>query len=373
MGTGSGVLTIHSLDDRLGIDFDARSAYVNDIEVNLTRTEFDILAILASQLGRAIPNREIISAVWGEWYGSVDHVFVHIHHIRRKLGPCGRLVRNRRGVGYILERGRSSPGRAIIPGPFSTEFIDWLQRDAGSRDVVWLLGGDSGEVTWVSESVTRLMGWAPSTLIGRRPQEFIYDRNYHVPHVIPESLGLTVFTHSVRLTTSLGHPVLAQVTAQVFRGADGAHEWRLGEWVVSSRETHHGSDSPEVATDRVRLSFDLDSTLLAVEPHRPFLGWQPEQIIGTYFSLAGLDPLTSVGVIRALVASGQFETKGEITAICGDGSRVLVDVRIRLIVEEATVVGYSGEAAWAGSISAGARPCAGQAMSAEAALPPARS
>jgi hypothetical protein len=128
-----------------------------------------------------------------------------------------------------------------------------------------------------------------------------------------------------------------------------------------------------VATNRVRLTCDLDSTLLAVDPYQPFLGWQPDQIIGSYFSLAGLDPPVSAGIIRALTGSGKLETKGRISAICSDGTPVLADVRIRLIAEGGAVVGYSGEVVLPESISAGARPCAGQAKSAEAALQPVRS
>lgn len=88
---------------RLRIDLDAASVFVDDAEVRLTPTQYRILVCLAMRAGTIVPAREIIAEVWGDWYGPVDHVFVYIHHIRDRLGPCGRLIRTRRTMGYILQ------------------------------------------------------------------------------------------------------------------------------------------------------------------------------------------------------------------------------------------------------------------------------
>ena len=77
-------------------------------EVELTRTEFDLLAALVSEPRRAFSRRELISRVWdSEWYGDEHIVDVHVGHLRRKLGDDAaqpRHIRTVRGVGYGMAR-----------------------------------------------------------------------------------------------------------------------------------------------------------------------------------------------------------------------------------------------------------------------------
>ena len=95
----AGTSRFHYGIHNLRIDFASASVYVDDQDVILTPTQYRILAFLASRAGSVVSARDIIDAVWGEWYGPVDHVFVYIHHIRNRLGPCGRLIRTRRTLG----------------------------------------------------------------------------------------------------------------------------------------------------------------------------------------------------------------------------------------------------------------------------------
>ena len=78
--------------------------------VELTRTEFDILAELAS-LPRIVLSREqLIQAVWGSgWIGDPHLVDVHIGHLRRKIGDDPMIptyIRTIRGVGYQMGTGQ---------------------------------------------------------------------------------------------------------------------------------------------------------------------------------------------------------------------------------------------------------------------------
>lgn len=77
--------------------------------MELTRTEFDILAALAARPKSAFTRRQLIEAVWGgEWYGDEHVVDVHVGHLRRKLGDDAnepRFVRTVRGVGYGMGTG----------------------------------------------------------------------------------------------------------------------------------------------------------------------------------------------------------------------------------------------------------------------------
>jgi len=81
----------------------------DDLELDLTRTEFDLLAALAASPRRAFTRRQLIDDVWGsDWFGDEHIVDVHVGHLRRKLGDDAgepRYVRTVRGVGYGMGSG----------------------------------------------------------------------------------------------------------------------------------------------------------------------------------------------------------------------------------------------------------------------------
>lgn len=93
----------------LHIDGAAREVHVGGRSVELTRTEFDLLATLASRPGLVWSRRTLIDEVWDTgWVGDDHLVDVHIAHVRRKLGddPSDpRFVMTVRGVGYRLGKG----------------------------------------------------------------------------------------------------------------------------------------------------------------------------------------------------------------------------------------------------------------------------
>lgn len=93
----------------LAIDLEARTVEVDGAPVDLTRTEFDLLAALAARPRAAVPRRDLIEAVWGpDWFGDEHVIDVHIGHVRRKLGDDAadpRFIRTVRGIGYGLGSG----------------------------------------------------------------------------------------------------------------------------------------------------------------------------------------------------------------------------------------------------------------------------
>ena len=93
----------------VAVDVGAREVRVEGTPVDLTRTEFDLLATLATHPRLVYTRRQLIDAVWGEnWVGDEHLVDVHIGHLRRKLGDdaeTGRFVRTVRGVGYRMGEG----------------------------------------------------------------------------------------------------------------------------------------------------------------------------------------------------------------------------------------------------------------------------
>lgn len=93
----------------LRIDFAGKEVQLSDIPVQLTPTEFNVLAVLASDPNRAFSRRELINEVWGQdWVGDEHLVDVHIGHLRRKLqdDPADpRFIRTVRAVGYKMGTG----------------------------------------------------------------------------------------------------------------------------------------------------------------------------------------------------------------------------------------------------------------------------
>jgi len=89
----------------LRLDPAGRRVWVNQVEVELTRTEFDVLDVLSARPKVAFSRRQLVDAVWGEdWVGDEHLVDVHIGHLRRKLAAVADLpfVDTVRGVGYRM-------------------------------------------------------------------------------------------------------------------------------------------------------------------------------------------------------------------------------------------------------------------------------
>jgi DNA-binding response OmpR family regulator len=89
----------------LEVDAATRIARVDGTAVNLTRTEFDILATLAREPGVVVDRPALLASVWGPGYNDDHLVDVHVANLRRKLGDDPehpRFVETVRGVGYRL-------------------------------------------------------------------------------------------------------------------------------------------------------------------------------------------------------------------------------------------------------------------------------
>jgi two-component system, OmpR family, response regulator len=87
----------------LVVDEAARTVTRDGTEVELTRTEFDLLAALGRNVGTVVSKARLLAMVWGFETYDENLVEVHISALRRKLEAAGpRLVHTVRGVGYVL-------------------------------------------------------------------------------------------------------------------------------------------------------------------------------------------------------------------------------------------------------------------------------
>ncbi|MFC9944810.1 response regulator transcription factor [Streptomyces pratensis] len=84
------------------IELPTRRVSVDGQEVQLTRKEFDLLALLAQRPGVVFRREQIISEVWRtSWEGTGRTLEVHVASLRSKL-RLPALVETVRGVGYRL-------------------------------------------------------------------------------------------------------------------------------------------------------------------------------------------------------------------------------------------------------------------------------
>jgi two-component system KDP operon response regulator KdpE len=92
----------------LEISLAQRRVRRGDQEIELTRTEFDILAYLAQNADTVVTSKLILEKVWGPEYADAQDtqtLRVHISHLRRKIEPhpsVPRYLLTEPGVGFRL-------------------------------------------------------------------------------------------------------------------------------------------------------------------------------------------------------------------------------------------------------------------------------
>ena len=98
--------------DELSIDIPRREVRVDGRLITLTKSEFDLLAVLADQPGIVFSRREIVLAYKGLDYPVDDRsIDVQMVNVRRKLGRAAKRLQTIRGVGY-----RFVADSALVPG-----------------------------------------------------------------------------------------------------------------------------------------------------------------------------------------------------------------------------------------------------------------
>jgi two-component system alkaline phosphatase synthesis response regulator PhoP len=102
-GTGLGVEGSVLSFKHVHIDVDAHTVSVDDIPIEFTSIEFDLLRSLAENRGRVLSREQLLEKIWGsEYFGEMRVVDVHLGHVRQKLGNEA-LITTVRGIGYRFE------------------------------------------------------------------------------------------------------------------------------------------------------------------------------------------------------------------------------------------------------------------------------
>tara|TARA_R100000935_G_C2834551_1_gene167301 strand:+ start:121 stop:834 length:714 start_codon:yes stop_codon:yes gene_type:complete len=86
------------------LDTLARSAYVNDNPITLTRKEYDLLLFFITNQGRILSKSIIAEHLWGDdsdLLDNFDFIYVHINNLRKKLTSEGaKYIQTAYGSGY---------------------------------------------------------------------------------------------------------------------------------------------------------------------------------------------------------------------------------------------------------------------------------
>jgi two-component system KDP operon response regulator KdpE len=90
----------------LSVDLERRTVTVDDVEVHLSRTEFDLMKAFITHPNKVLTDRMLLQQVWGPEYGSEEHyLHVYVARLRKKLESDPRAPRylvTVPGVGYRL-------------------------------------------------------------------------------------------------------------------------------------------------------------------------------------------------------------------------------------------------------------------------------
>ncbi|GJQ53257.1 MAG: DNA-binding response regulator [Anaerolineaceae bacterium] len=89
----------------LKMDVSRRLVTLDEKEIALTPTEYDLLKALITHAGKVITHRQLLKLVWGESYDDMHILRVNISNLRRKIetDPARpRYIVTESGVGYRL-------------------------------------------------------------------------------------------------------------------------------------------------------------------------------------------------------------------------------------------------------------------------------
>lgn len=88
----------------LFIDDEKHAAFVDDVPIELTYKEYELLKYLTINQGIVLSRDNIMERIWNADYeGESRTLDVHIKTLRHKLGSAGSYIRTVRNVGYFLD------------------------------------------------------------------------------------------------------------------------------------------------------------------------------------------------------------------------------------------------------------------------------
>ena len=100
VGASSNVFKIEGLE----VDVNTKSVLIDNEQLNLTRKEFEIIALLLKHQGQFIGRNEILDRIWSEDVIVTErNVDVNIARLRKKIGNYGKHIVGKSGYGYAFK------------------------------------------------------------------------------------------------------------------------------------------------------------------------------------------------------------------------------------------------------------------------------
>ncbi|MBE6310235.1 MAG: response regulator transcription factor [Bacteroidales bacterium] len=85
----------------LRIDENTKQCYINDVVVNLTKTEYEMLSFFLTHRNNIYSRKELLEKIWNNSSGVSNRTIdTNITRLRKKLGKYGSCITTRLGYGY---------------------------------------------------------------------------------------------------------------------------------------------------------------------------------------------------------------------------------------------------------------------------------
>ncbi|WP_409366984.1 response regulator transcription factor [Lysinibacillus sp. 38-6] len=91
----------------LSVNLDLRAVTRGDVEIGLTKREFDLLVALMENVNRVMDREMLLDRVWGfETVVDTNVVDVYIRYLRNKIDQPGKAsyIQTMRGMGYVMKQ-----------------------------------------------------------------------------------------------------------------------------------------------------------------------------------------------------------------------------------------------------------------------------
>lgn len=93
-------------DDLLSINLENRSVEFDGCMLQLSSTEYELLACLVRNMGKVVPHNQLMREVWGSSYGNTASTLtIYIYYLRKKLGDAQhghQYIYTQWGQGYMF-------------------------------------------------------------------------------------------------------------------------------------------------------------------------------------------------------------------------------------------------------------------------------
>lgn len=87
----------------LKLELQTFKSYVDEVEIELTLKEFNILKLMISSYPTVVSREKLIEKIWGyDYFGDTRVIDAHMKNIRKKIKKD--YIKTIKGVGYVLEK-----------------------------------------------------------------------------------------------------------------------------------------------------------------------------------------------------------------------------------------------------------------------------